>query len=342
MAQNNVSPWVDNATEAPVEMSARIRLARNISHIPFPHMVREESALDTVHEKLGAALDDYQKVSMDMLKFEDKALLVEKHLISPLFTRQGLHSFINEEESVSIMINEEDHIRIQTMGAGVPIQKLYKQAEKIDESLEDVVDYAFDEDFGYLTACPTNVGTGMRASIMLHLPALSTTRKIERLSGNLNRFGFTLRGIYGEGSVPLGHIYQLSNQLTLGQTEEEIIQNLDELKSQIIEEELEMRSRLESEHLLEVKDSVHRSYGILRHAYKMSLKEAAKCLSDVKLGIDLGILEHKDFKFQKWIQLIQPAFLKMRLNEQHKRYTSLEQAVDEERATLLRELSGGK
>lgn len=342
MAQNNVSPWVENAAESPVEMSARIRLARNIRHIPFPHMVRDEDSLDAVLEKLGAAFDDYQKVSMNMLKFEDKALLVEKHLISPLFTRQGLQSYINEEESVSIMINEEDHIRIQTMGAGLSIQDLYREAEDIDESLEDMVDYAFDERFGYLTACPTNVGTGMRASIMLHLPALTLGRKIERLSGNLNRFGFTLRGIYGEGSVPLGHIYQLSNQLTLGQTEQEIIQNLDELKSQIIEEELEMRSHLQSEHLLEIKDSVYRSSGILKHAYKMSLKEAAKCLSDVKLGIDLGIFEHENFKFQKWIQLIQPAFLKMRLNEQHKHYTSLEQAVNEERATLMRELTGGK
>ena len=342
MAQNNVSPWIEESAELPVEMSARVRLARNVRHIPFPHMVRDDDALDAVLEKLSTAFDDYQKVSMNMLKFEDKALLVEKHLISPLFTRQGLHSFINENESVSIMINEEDHIRIQTMGAGVPTHELYKEAAKIDESLEDVVDYAFDEHFGYLTACPTNVGTGMRASVMLHLPALTLGRKIERLSGNLNRFGFTLRGIYGEGSVPLGHIYQLSNQLTLGQAEEEIIQNLDELKSQIIEEELEMRSRLESEHLLEVKDSVSRSYGLLKHAYKMSLKEAAKCLSDVKLGIDLGVLEHDGFKFQKWIQLIQPDFLKMRLNEQHKHYTSLEQAVDEERATLLRELTGGK
>ncbi|WP_411842958.1 hypothetical protein [Salinicoccus sp. HZC-1] len=342
MTQNNVSPWIENAVESPVEMSARIRLARNIKHIPFPHMVRDEDALDSVLDKLSTVFEDYQKVPMNMLKFEDKALLVEKHLISPLFTRQGLHSYINEDESVSIMINEEDHIRIQTMGAGIPIQDLYKEAEEIDESLEDVVDYAFDEKFGYLTACPTNVGTGMRASIMLHLPALSLGSKIERLAGNLNRFGFTLRGIYGEGSVPLGHIYQLSNQLTLGQTEEEIIHNLAQLKSQIIEEELEMRSRLQSEHLLDVKDSVYRSYGILKHAYKMSLKETAKCLSDVKLGIDLEILEYDDFKFQKWIQLIQPAFLKMRLNAQRKDYTSLEQAVDEERATLMRELLGGK
>src|SRR5699024_10770239 len=135
---------------------------------------------------------------------------------------------------------------------------------------------------------------------------------------------------------------QLSNQLTLGQTEEEIIQNLDELKSQIIEEELEMRSRLESEHLLEMKDSVSRSYGLLKHAYKMSHQEAAKCLSDVKLRSDLGVLDNDGFRFQKWMQLIQPAFLTMRLNEQHKHYTSREQAVAEERATLLRELSGGK
>src|SRR5699024_9363830 len=131
-----------------------------IRQLPFHHISSDDDSIDSVLEKLSTDFYDYQKVSMNMLKFEDKALLVEKHLISPLFTRQGLHSFINEDESASIMINEEDHIRIQTMGAGVPIRELYKEAEEIDESLEEVVDYAFDEHFGYLTACPTNVGTG--------------------------------------------------------------------------------------------------------------------------------------------------------------------------------------
>lgn len=342
MKQNNISPWVEAADGAPVEMSARIRLARNIQHLPFPHALTDETNLTPELSKIDGVLRDYQKVPMKMLKFEDKAMLVEKNLISPLFTTQGISSYVNDDESVSVMVNEEDHIRIQSMGAGVPIQDLYKKAEKVDETLEDAVDYAFDEQYGYLTACPTNTGTGMRASVMLHLPALSLSGKIDRLAANLGRFGFTLRGIYGEGSVPLGHIYQLSNQLTLGQTEEDIIQNLDELKSQIVDEELEMRSRIHSDHLLEVKDSVYRSYGALKHAYKMSLKEAANCLSELKLGIDLGIIDYEDFKFQKWIQLIQPAFLKVRLNSTKKKYDSLELAVDEERATLLRELSGGE
>ncbi|WP_020006461.1 protein arginine kinase [Salinicoccus albus] len=342
MEHNNISPWIEVVDEAPVEMSARVRLARNLQHVPFPHVQADKEKLDPALSKIEGALSEYQKVPMEMLQFEDKALLVEKYLISPLFTKQGICSYVNDDESVSVMVNEEDHIRIQSMGAGIPIQELYQKAEKVDETLEDAVDYAFDEQYGYLTACPTNTGTGMRASVMLHLPALSLSGKIDRLAVNLGRFGFTLRGIYGEGSVPLGHIYQLSNQLTLGQTEEDIIQNLDELKSQVVEEELETRSRIQENHALEIKDSVHRAFGTLKHAYKMSLKEAAKCLSEVKLGIDLGIIDYEDFKFQKWVQLIQPAFLKMRLNITKRRYRSLEAAVDEERATLLRELSGGK
>lgn len=342
MGYDHISPWMQESEELPVEMSARVRLARNVSHLPFPYMMKGNEAIAPVLEKLEETLTDYRRVEMAGLQFEDKALLVEKHLVSPLFTKQGLLSYINEDESVSIMVNEEDHLRIQAMGVGLPMMDLYRKADAIDDMLESEVDYAFDEKYGYLTACPTNVGTGLRASVMLHLPALTFGSRIQPLSANLSRFGFTLRGIYGEGSVPLGHIYQLSNQLTLGQTEEEIINNLDELKERIVEEEMEMRSWLESEHLLEVKDSVYRSYGLLKHAYRMPLKEAAKCLSDLKLGTDLSLIELEGFQFQKWIQLIQPAFVKMRLNEKDIEITSLEHAVEEERAALMRQLLGGE
>ncbi len=340
MAMAKISPWVSQAKEIPVEMSSRIRLARNVRELPFPHMLKEEDMTHVI-ETLNDTLSDFKQVDLEELKFEDKALLVEKHLISPLFTERGRLSYINDDESVSIMVNEEDHIRIQAMGAELSLDELYENASALDDRLESRLDYAFDDKYGFLTACPTNVGTGLRASVMLHLPALSLGNRIQRISNNLNRFGFTLRGIYGEGSVPLGHIYQLSNQLTLGQSEKDIIKSLNELKTRIIEEEIEMRSIMNNEHLIKAKDSIFRSYGILKYAYTISLKEAANHLSNIKLGLDLGLLPENTIRFQELVQLIQPAFIKMRLNSLNKEYVSLESAVAEERATLLREQIGG-
>ncbi|SOC43120.1 protein arginine kinase [Salinicoccus kekensis] len=335
-----VSPWIIKAEEKPVEMSSRIRLARNVRDIPFPHMLKG-GEMDEVTGRLKAVLNDFGEVDLNGMKFEDKALLVEKHLISPLFTKRGRLSYISSDESVSIMVNEEDHIRIQVMGADESLDELYERASKLDDKLEAEINYAFDDKYGFLTACPTNVGTGLRASVMLHLPGLSLGSRIQRIASNLNRFGFTLRGIYGEGSVPLGHIYQLSNQLTLGRTEEDIIISLNELKMRIMEEESEMRSIMNDDHLLKAKDSIYRSYGTLKYAHTISLKEAANHLSNVKLGMDLNLLPENTIRFQEQIQLIQPAFIKMRLDTMEKEYGSLERAVDEERATLLRELIGG-
>ncbi len=335
-----VSPWITGSGEKPVEMSSRIRLARNVRELPFPHMLKDRDMSEFIG-KLDVTLDDFERMDLEEMKFEDKALLVEKHLISPLFTKRGRLGYVNGDESVSIMINEEDHIRIQVMGAEESLGELYERASALDDRLEANLNYAFDDKYGFLTACPTNVGTGLRASVMLHLPGLSLGNKIQRIANNLNRFGFTLRGIYGEGSVPLGHIYQLSNQLTLGRTEEDIIDSLNELKLRIMEEEIEMRSIMNDDHLLKAKDSVFRSYGTLKYAHTISLKEAANHLSNVKLGVDLGLLPGDTIRFQEQIQLIQPAFIKMRLNTMKKEYDSLERAVDEERATLLRELIGG-
>ncbi|MCD2138288.1 protein arginine kinase [Salinicoccus halitifaciens] len=335
-----VSPWITAAEEKPVEMSSRIRLARNVRDIPFPHMLKG-GEMDEVTARLKTVLSGFGEVDLNVMKFEDKALLVEKHLISPLFTKRGQLSYISGDESVSIMVNEEDHIRIQVMGADESLDELYERASELDDKLEAEINYAFDDKYGFLTACPTNVGTGLRASVMLHLPGLSLGSRIQRIASNLNRFGFTLRGIYGEGSVPLGHIYQLSNQLTLGRTEEDIISSLNELKMRIMEEENEMRSIMNDDHLLKAKDSIYRSYGTLKYAHTISLKEAANHLSNVKLGMDLNLLPENTIRFQEQIQLIQPAFIKMRLNTMEKEYGSLERAVDEERATLLRELIGG-
>lgn len=337
---NHLSPWLLNAAETDIVMSSRIRLARNLQGLPFPNRLTEMDYAEELNGRLKGVLEGYNNTALEGLPFEDKALMVEKHLISPLFIKNGYSTFINKDESVSIMVNEEDHLRIQVMGAETPLHELYQTADKVDDMLESSLNYAFDEQYGFLTACPTNVGTGLRASVMLHLPALSLNNQINRFQSNLNRFGFALRGIYGEGSMPLGHVYQLSNQLTLGQTEAEIIDNLEELKDRIIEEEQEMRRQLTAHRPLQTKDTVSRSLGILKYAYTLTSKEAAMHLSNIKLGMDLGFL-NIDFKFQEWVQLIQPAFIKKRLNDLNKEYTVLEKAVDEERAALLRERLGG-
>ena len=183
------------------------------------------------------------------------------------------------------MINEEDHIRIQAMGTDLSLQDLYNIASEIDDTLDQSLDISYDEHLGYLTTCPTNIGTGMRASVMLHLPGLSIMKRMNRIAQTINRFGFTIRGIYGEGSQVYGHIYQISNQLTLGKTEDEIIDNLTEVVQQIINEEMQIRERLTQYNELETLDRIYRSLGILQNSRIISMEEASYRLSEVKLGI---------------------------------------------------------
>ena len=176
---------------------------------------------------------------------QSKMKLVAKHLVSPELVKQPASAvMLNDDESVSVMINEEDHIRIQALGTDLSLKDLYQRASKIDDELDKALDISYDEHLGYLTTCPTNIGTGMRASVMLHLPGLSIMKRMNRIAQTINRFGFTIRGIYGEGSQVYGHIYQVSNQLTLGKTEEDIIDNLTEVVNQIINEEKQIRKDL--------------------------------------------------------------------------------------------------
>lgn len=334
----HTSMWIQNAVNTEIEMSSRIRLARNIKGVPFTHMLEDDEDLEALGGLVAKVLPDFGLTALQKLPVLDRALLVEKHLISPNFAKHGSRVFINDDEDVSIMIGEEDHLRIQALGTNIGLEALYEKANAIDDTLEKKIEYAFDEQYGFLTACPTNIGTGMRASVMLHLPALTATNKIQRFHNNLTRFGFTLRGIYGEGSEPLGAVYQLSNQVTLGFEESVIINNLTELKNRLIEEERTARQHLLT---LDTKDAVNRSLGILQHAYKLSLKEASMHLSNVKLGIDLSYIELNHFNFQEWFQLIQPAFVKERINIEED-YDSPGLAAESTRASLMRELLGGK
>ncbi|HBI7161411.1 TPA: protein arginine kinase [Staphylococcus pseudintermedius] len=324
----HMSDWMKKVNAQPVIMSSRIRLARNLENYVHPLMFPSEAEGHRVINEVQDVLTDLNVLRLDELDQLSKYKLVAKHLISPELTKQPASAvLLNEDESVSVMVNEEDHIRIQAMGNDLSLNELYQKASAIDDILDRTLQISYDEQLGYLTTCPTNVGTGMRASVMLHLPGLSIMKRMNRIAQTINRFGFTIRGIYGEGSQVYGHIYQVSNQLTLGKSEQEIIDALTELVDQIIHEELALRERLNEHNHTETLDRIYRSLGILKYSRLISVEEASHCLSDIKLGVDLGILDMEDFRFNELMVAIQSPFL---IDETD------EQSIEAKRAEILR------
>lgn len=294
------SSWTqDKGPHNAIVISSRIRLARNLSKMPMPSFAKEASsfsALERVRlafEEMGLAKQGFNYYNLGELPLLERQILIEKHLVSPEFVQEkpnrGL--IISSDEVISIMINEEDHLRIQVLYNGLQLNLAWDKADAVDNMLESKLDYAFDEKWGYLTACPTNVGTGLRASVMVHLPALVLTKQAGRIFSTLNQLGFTVRGLYGEGTEAVGHFYQISNQLTLGQKENEIIQNLASVTLQIVEKEMEIRETLRKETELQLADRVGRALGILKYASILSSQEALNLLSDVRLGQDLEIID---------------------------------------------------
>ena len=315
--------------ETPVIISSRIRLARNLENHVHPLMFPSEQEGYRVINEVQDALSNLTLNRLDTMDQQSKMKLVAKHLVSPELVKQPASAvMLNDDESVSVMINEEDHIRIQALGTDLSLKDLYQRASKIDDELDKALDISYDEHLGYLTTCPTNIGTGMRASVMLHLPGLSIMKRMNRIAQTINRFGFTIRGIYGEGSQVYGHIYQVSNQLTLGKTEEDIIDNLTEVVNQIINEEKQIRERLDKHNPVETLDRVYRSLGVLQNSRIISMEEASYRLSEVKLGIDLNYILLENFKFNELMVAIQSPFL---IDDDDNR------TVNEKRADLLRE-----
>lgn len=293
--------WMDtNAPDTDIVLSSRVRLARNLSPIPFPHLLDEPRGLqcmklitEAFKNAEEAELKQMEIITFDKLSPLDGEILVEKHLTSPDHVASA-SSFrglaVNQDGSLAVMINEEDHLRIQCLLPGLQLEQSYKLACQADDGLEKNLDYAFDERRGYLTSCPTNVGTGMRASVMLHLPAISMAGQINLIFQNISQLGMTVRGLYGEGTDIVGNLYQLSNQVTMGLAEEDIINNLSIITGQIIEQERLLRKRLFSELKYQLSDKIGRSYGILTNACVVSSNEALTLLSDVRLGVDLGMI----------------------------------------------------
>ncbi|MFC7061793.1 protein arginine kinase [Halobacillus seohaensis] len=338
-----ISPWMkEEGPDSDIVMSSRIRLARNFQKYPFPIIASEERMEEVLNffkkEYNGQSFRDYKKfevVEMNDLQPIEKRVLVEKHLISPHLTDHSKYSasLISQNEQVSIMINEEDHIRIQLYFPGFQLDRALEQASQLDDWLEEKVDYAFDENRGYLTSCPTNVGTGMRASVMMHLPALAMTQQINRMTPAINQLGLVVRGIYGEGSETVGNIFQISNQITLGKSEEDIVEDLHSVVRQLIDQERKARQVLMHRSGMQLEDRVFRSYGVLKHSRIIESKEAAKCLSDLRLGIDLGFIEHiPQTILNELMVLTQPGFL-----QQYAKESLSPSERDIRRASLIRE-----
>ncbi|KFZ39817.1 MULTISPECIES: protein arginine kinase [Thermoactinomyces] len=327
-----------------VVFSSRIRVARNLDGFPFPMLSTASQAEEVIRKVEQALKQDQSKYSFlagaELIRMKDlsdleKSVLVEKHLISPMLAEESRHGavLLNKAQSVSIMINEEDHIRIQVLFPGLQMKQAWELANEIDDWLESHLNFAFDEKCGYLTSCPTNVGTGIRASVMLHLPALAMTQQLNRLLPAITQVGLAVRGIYGEGSEALGQLYQVSNQVTLGLDENEILENLQGVVRQMIEHEHTARGRLQEVSLIQLEDRVHRSYGTLAHCRIIDSKEAMSLLSDVRLGIDLGFIRGVSASVMNELMvMIQPGFLQQYAGER----LNAEQR-DIRRARLIRE-----
>lgn len=290
--------WLQGSgPEADIVISSRVRLARNLADFPFISRAtaQDRTRIEKIlHERILAiaAETEVLYVNLSQLEKVDRQFLVERHLISREHAEsQGARAVaIDSGEKFSLMVNEEDHLRIQVMQSGLNLASVWEQVNRIDDVIDEKVTYAFHERLGYLTACPTNVGTGMRVSVMLHLPALVITRQIDKVFRSLQKISLAVRGLYGEGSQAMGDFYQISNQVTLGRTEAELIRQVSDIVPVIIDYERQARDFLVKESHENLHDRVSRAYGILRTAQTISSEETMHLLSSVRMGVNLGLI----------------------------------------------------
>lgn len=347
LMRKSVPGWMrEPGPESDTVLSSRIRLARNIAEIPFP-AAASDAQLQHVDELVASVVEHHDKTrnpyaigklvyrQMVETPLLERQLLIEKHLISPQHAQDVRNKAVvlSSDELVSVMVNEEDHLRIQAISPGLQLDNAFHLANMVDDLFDASLEYAFSPEIGYLTACPTNVGTGLRASVMVHLPALVLTGQMQQINEAIGQFGLTVRGIYGEGSEAVGNIYQISNQATLGRTEQEIIDQLKSVVEQIIRQERQARTSLMESNRLALEDRVWRAYGILAHARVITTAEALGLLSMVRLGIDLGLIAHVEPRvLQELVVLIRPGHI------QHIIGRDLEDTErDMYRASLIRE-----
>ena len=317
--------WYEKAGNCgDVVCSTRVRLARNLRQYPFPARANAQQK-EAVEAKVRDALlsgnsvlsGEFRFLPLEGLSEEEAVSLVERHIVSPEFIsdRRGKGVLISGDESVSIMVNEEDHLRIQVMREGLSLKEAAETADRIDTLLGETLEFAFDAEFGYLTQCPTNLGTGMRASVMLHLPALTESGAMPRISANLSKLGLALRGTYGEGTQIIGALYQLSNQITLGLSENEAVENLSAITGQLIEEERRARKRM-SENIV-LQDKIDRAAGVLKSARMLSGGEFMELISYIRFGLSAGVLHGVSAEELNALSVqVQPATLMARAGKQ--------------------------
>lgn len=325
-----------------IVISSRVRLARNLRGHPFPGWAKKTDRLqvmELIKPQVEALPDMDGSLSsyLQELSALEKQVLVERHLISREHAAKGVGSavVVNKKQTLSIMINEEDHLRMQVLRPGLQLRAAFKTLDKVDSRLETKLDYAFHPQLGFLTACPTNVGTGMRASAMIHLPGLVLSDQINQVIQAVNKIGLAVRGLYGEGTEAMGNLFQISNQITLGEGEEEIISQLNKVIEKIIENEANARQILLQKRPGTLLDNIGRAFGILSHAYAMTSKEALNLLSFLKLGVDLGFFDpERQADIDELFVITQPAHLQSNASQP--------KLSPEERDALRAEIIRGK
>lgn len=337
--------------EADVVMSSRVRLARNLADVPFPNSASGEQKREAMRQLREAAMgggiepsfsekkDDARLLWIDLTQISptERAMLYERHLISKQHAKgdEPRAALISApDEWLSVMINEEDHLRMQVMRSGLALSEAFERINRVDDSIENSVTYAFSERFGYLTACPTNVGTGIRVSVMLHLPALRLAGEMDKVRRAAKAMNLAVRGFYGEGSEAAGDIYQISNQTTLGRSEEEILQDFEgQIVPQVIDYERAAREALLRKRRVLFEDKAHRALAMLRSARLLASEEALQALSLVSLGLHTGVLKGVERSaVRQLVLLVQPAHLQRAMGRE------MDQATRREaRATLCRE-----
>ncbi|MEM8952908.1 MAG: protein arginine kinase [Verrucomicrobiota bacterium] len=305
--------------DSSIVLSSRIRLARNINEYAFPGWAAKDDRVHVLHD-LKSTLEalpemkDAFSADLQNLTSIEKQVLVERHLISREHAAKsnGSAAIVNRKQSLSIMVNEEDHLRMQAIRPGLRLREAYELLDKVDTDLETEVVYAFDNTLGYLTACPTNLGTGLRASVMLHLPALVLSEQINQVIQAVNKIGFAVRGLYGEGTEALANLFQVSNQTTLGDKELEIVARLEKIVQQIIQHEENARAKLGEEKRTTLNDQIGRAFAILKYSHIISSKEALNLLSMIRLGCDLGYFPPENGGLANLLLMeIQPAHLQI-------------------------------
>ena len=329
-----MSCWYkDSLSVGDIIVSSRVRLARNLSSIPFPCRMNKEM-LSTLKNNVKAAISDLDLklnfIEMDDVPQNEIDAMVERHVISPDFAKNcvGRAIAISDDETVSIMIGEEDHLRIQVIRAGLSLKEAYDVADRLDTKLNSKLGYAYDPELGFLTECPTNIGTGLRASVMLHLPMLESSGEIGGIYDAVAKIGLTIRGMYGEGSVSAASLYQVSNQITLGISETAAIENLIAISNRVVERE---SSRRKDVNKVDLEDSVMRAYGILKNARILTSEEFMQLISRIKLGIYLGIIKSDIHPVTALVEA-QPSMLMRKFGSMTPRER------DEIRAKMIREI----